>query len=255
MAEQKQQQQQQQQKMTKAQVDADVARMLAEADKFAAEANYARAEANKVNVDAAFSHENTLHMQTLRHGQEAQTRQILRLEQEQLAHARFHNIYHFTAPVGPTAVANCMMQLDIWHRAAERSDIEIIFSSPGGSVIDGMMLFDYIKQMEAAGHDITTSSLGYAASMAGILLQAGTKRYMGRESYLLLHQIGFETSGSYGQVEDEVKFMSKIQERILDIFASRSKMTRAEIKKGWERKDWWLDSNEALASGFIDDIK
>jgi ATP-dependent protease ClpP protease subunit len=92
--------------------------------------------------------------------------------------------------------------------------------------------------------------------MAGILLQAGDIRVMGKESYLLIHQVRSGIRGTYGEIKDEVALIEKLQDRILDIFASRSStMTRDEIKKNWERRDWWLDSTAALDAGFVDETR
>lgn len=91
--------------------------------------------------------------------------------------------------------------------------------------------------------------------MAGILLQAGDIRVMGRESWLMLHEAAFGAQGKVGEVEDTVEWVKKIQERILNIFAQHSSLSRAQIKRRWTRKDWWIDSDEALRLGFVDEIR
>src|SRR5574341_658348 len=117
-----------------------------------------------------------------------------------------------------------------------------------------MALWDFLLELRQRGHKLTTVARGYAASMAGILLQAGDERVIGPESWLLIHEASFGVVGSYGEVEDRVEWVKKIQARILDIFASRSKLSRSQIKRRWHRKDWWLDSDEALKLGFVDRI-
>lgn len=244
---------------TPEEIAANVERIKAETEKFRAEAAEAASSAKKHVTEEKMGLENALHIQTMRLAQEVQTRQILRQEQEQLAHPRFHNTYHYTQQVDSRTIRDCMAQMDIWHHQDPTSDMRIIFTSPGGSVIDGMALFDYIRAMHDQGHRIITGTLGYAASMAGILLQAGDERLMGPEAYLLIHQISFGAQGSYGEVNDTVKWVEKIQNRVLDIFAARAKqsgakITRSEIEKKWKRTDWWLDSGEALKCGFVDKV-
>jgi ATP-dependent protease ClpP protease subunit len=78
---------------------------------------------------------------------------------------------------------------------------------------------------------------------------------MGHESYILIHEVSFGAGGKIGEVEDEVAFVKKIQSRVLDIFASRSKLSKATIARKWRRKDWWLDSTEALKAGFVDELR
>lgn len=172
-----------------------------------------------------------------------------------------HKVYFFSDEVSAKSVKQTMDRLSYWHRTFPGCDIEIVFNSPGGDVVDGMALFDYIQVLRRQGHTVTTTTLGMAASMAGILLQAGDTRKMGKEAWVLIHEASFGAVGSYGEVEDRVKWVEKVQERILDIFAERAKdsgavapMSRAQIKKNWHRKDWWLSSDDCLKYGFVDEV-
>jgi len=118
-----------------------------------------------------------------------------------------------------------------------------------------MALFDHIVTMRANGWHVTTTARGYAASMAGILLQAGDVRTMGRQSYLLIHEVQAAAMGTMGEIEDEVEFLKKIQNRILSIFAERSRLTVPQLRRRWKRKNWWLDSDEALKLGIVDEVR
>lgn len=173
----------------------------------------------------------------------------------ELAEHRYHHVYLFKGAVSSETATRCMDQLTQWMRNDPGCAIEIVFNSPGGSVIDGMALWDHIQLVRSAGHHVTTSSVGMAASMAGILLQAGDVRIMGKESWLLIHEGSFGAMGSVGEVEDTVEWVKKIGDRIADIFASRSKMSKAAIKRKWHRKDWWISSDEALKLGFVDELR
>ena len=118
-----------------------------------------------------------------------------------------------------------------------------------------MAFFDYLQDLKANGHKLTTVAQGMAASMAGILLQAGDVRVIGHESYLLIHQVQAGMMGSFGDLQDRMKWLEIVQDRILDIFATRSKMPRAKIKVNWTRTDWWIDSAKALEYGFVDEVR
>ena len=148
-----------------------------------------------------------------------------------------------------------MSTLTGWHRRDDKSDIEIIFSSPGGSIIDGFELFDFLQDLRNKGHKVTTGSLGMAASMAGILLQAGDVRWIGHQSWMMIHRAAFGAIGKTYEVEDEVRLVKRIEERILDIFTSRSELTKVKIKRSWARKDWWIDADEAVKLGLVDEIR
>lgn len=172
-----------------------------------------------------------------------------------LAGNRFHQIYVFADAVDPGSVRQCMAQLDVWDRNNPGCDVEIRFTSPGGSVVDGLALWDYLQVFRRNGHKLTTSAYGMAASMAGILLQAGDVRVMGQESWLMIHEASFGAQGKIGVVMDTVDWVKRVQDRILDIFAARSNKSRSYIKRNWLRKDWWLSSDEALRDGFIDEVR
>lgn len=178
-----------------------------------------------------------------------------RKEKSELAKDQHHHVYLFDESVGASSVKKCITTLSEWDRLDPTCDIEIVFDSPGGSVIDGMHLWDFLSMIKSRGHKLTTVALGMAASMAGILLQAGDVRVLGRESYLLIHEVSFGAGGKIGEVEDEVAFVKKIQGRVLDIFAARSHLSRTKIASNWRRRDWWLDSSEAIKCGFVDELR
>lgn len=164
-------------------------------------------------------------------------------------------IYSFTTAVGRESSEYCMNTIGQWYREKPEKEIEIVFNSPGGSVIDGLALFDFIKELQNAGAVINTVSLGYAASMAGVLLQAGSKRTMGRHAFLLIHEISSGAIGNINKLEDEVKFCKRIQDQLLDILAERASLSKRQISSKWKRQDWWLDATEALELGFCDEIR
>ena len=227
---------------------AEAARHRAEAAKFEAQAEWHRLEGAKAEAEAAL-------FRTQTETEQIALRREQRREKAELAKDAHHHVYVFGNAVGADSVRKCIEQLTEWMRCSPGCDIELVFDSPGGSVIDGMHLWDFLSLVKSKGHQLTTVALGMAASMAGILLQAGDLRVLGRESYLLIHEVSFGAGGKIGEVEDEVAFVRKIQSRVLDIFAARSNLTRRQIENRWRRKDWWLDSTEALKLGFVDSVR
>lgn len=165
-----------------------------------------------------------------------------------------HRILHFWWEVNSASCAQTVGTLGEWSRETPGCDITVMFNSPGGAITHGLALYDFIIQLRNRGHKITTEVQGQAASMAGVLLQAGDVRRMGRTAYLLLHEASFVTFGKVGDVEDQVAYVKRLQERLLSILAERSTMTKAQIRNRWKKTDYWLDAAEALAGGFIDEI-
>ena len=188
-------------------------------------------------------------------GAHVELRALQRAEKLELSKDKYHHLYQFYTEVNDLSVDGCMEMLSYWSRTEPGCAMEIVFNSPGGSVLAGLALFDFIRALRSEGHHVTTHTLGYAASMAGILLQAGDKRVMGQEAWVLIHEISFGAVGKIGEIEDTTEWVKKMQKRILNIFAERSKLTVAQIEKKWKRTDWWLSSDECLKAGLIDEIR
>ncbi len=175
--------------------------------------------------------------------------------QEELAAHKYHHVYLFDKQVDEASVKACIQQLTTWERTSDGPiTVELVIDSPGGSVFDGFHLIDYIQRLHSAGHTVDTTAYGMAASMAGVLLQVGKTRRMGANALLLIHEAQFAAMGSLGDVEDRVKMVEIMHNRILELFASRSKMSKAAIKSRWRRRDWWLSAQDSLRNGFVDEV-
>jgi len=178
----------------------------------------------------------------------------LRSEAEESSYAEYANVYHFLSDVNRMTVKECIETLDRWKRRDPKNTITLIFNSPGGSVIDGLALYDEILSMRESGHKIITKARGMAASMGGVLLQAGDERLIGKNAHMLIHEVSSIEMGKLTEIEDEVKFLNKLQDRLLDILAERATISKANIKKRWKRQDWWLSAQECIDLGFADRI-
>ena len=239
-----------------AEISASTTALLAEARQANAEADLAEAETLRATNEA------------VRAGLFAESEKCT-LAERKVQHAAamsgdvHHQVYRYTAAVDEETVADCMAHLTLWHRSKPACDMEIVFTSPGGDVIAGLALFDYIQSLKRQEHKIITKTYGMAASMAGILLQAGTERVSGKEAWVLIHEGSFRAGGDVGKVEDMVNWVKRIGERIVDIFATRAAASTGKpvkgitefIRKNWNRKDWWLSSDEMLKHGFIDRVE
>lgn len=223
----------------------------AEVRKLAAEALKAEREAEQLEIGLTIGN--------------LERKALVRAHEEADAADKYNHVYHFNTGVDSASVDACIKRLNIWRRTGAQ-EIEIIFSSPGGSVVDGLLLYDHIQILRREGIRIVTGSLGMAASMAGILLQAGDHRWIGKEAWVLIHQVQAGMMGTFGQMEDRIKWLDRIQERILDIFAARaaqagkkgtatSPLDRETLANNWQRKDWWLSSDECLAGGIVDEVR
>ena len=223
----------------------------------------------EVKADLRIKEAEVLNHQAAIRKQDAETRKLLAeagkeeieyqkayiVRQKELTSDEENHLYRFNKDVNSNSVQACMSKLTQWHRLDPKCHMELIFSSPGGSIIDGFELFDFIQEMRSQGHKVITGSLGMAASMAGILLQAGDVRWIGHQAWMMIHRAAFGAIGKTYEIEDEVKLVKRIEERCLDIFVSRSKLSKQKIKRNWDRKDWWIDADECLEWGLVDEIR
>ncbi len=212
------------------------------------------AEAEAFKATAAKEHADARRLDAVAEQVEIELARNVEKREFELAANTNHLVYVFNGEVATASVNACIDQLVRWHRTRPAEDIEIIFNSPGGSVVAGLALWDVIQDIKR-DHNVTTVAYGMAASMAGILLQAGHERIMGAESWLMIHEASFGAAGKIGEVEDTVEWIKMVQKRILRIFASRSHLSERQLENKWKRKDFWISSDYALELGLIDSIR
>ena len=227
-------------------VDAKILKYQAEAETLKAlaltradEASFFRAQARKVGAEADLT--------------ELSYTQLQRDHDRENLDNDENRILDFTHAVTESTTETAMRQLARWRRES-KEPITLRFTSPGGNVISGLALFDYIQSVRADGIHVTTCTLGMAASMASILLQAGDVRVIGEHAHVLIHEVSASTGGKIGEMEDDTKFYHALNKRLFGILAARSKMGVGAIESRAKRRDWWLDSTEVMRKGFADRI-
>lgn len=195
---------------------------------------------------------------------DAAVREIRRAESERLERLTllsdfYQNHYLFEGQVNQKTVSSALNTLHAWHRRDDTSDWNITVDSPGGSITDGMHLFDTIVGYSRRGggtHKITMTVRGMAASMGGIILQAADERVIGPNATILVHQLSAGAMGSLGELKDQMKRFDLLTEQIIQVFLDRAegKIDRETFVNGWERTDWWLSAREAVNLGMADRI-
>ena len=131
-------------------------------------------------------------------------------------------------------------------------DIQIYFNSPGGSVHAGLGIYDTMQYINC---DIATICTGMAASMAAVLMTAGTKgkRSALRHSRIMIHQPMGGAQGAASDIQIVAKEIAKLQKELYQIIADHSGQTIEKVEQDSDR-DYWMTSQEALDYGMIDDI-
>lgn len=186
---------------------------------------------------------------------EMQRDQMKRNEENAKADASEHLIYTFYDAVDETSIKPAMADIGKWARRFPGESITIVLNSPGGSVLDGLALYDFLRHLSAKGHFITVKVYGMAASMGGILLQAGDKRIVGPEAEVLIHEVSSGTRGKVSVQQDSLDFSKRLWDKLAKILAKKSKMTKTQIMRKAHKFDWWLTAKEAVQLGFADEVE
>lgn len=157
-----------------------------------------------------------------------------------------------TGEPSPNTAENLKKQL----REISANKIIVNINSPGGDVNDGLMIMDLLQAKDA---NVITNLQGFSASSASIIAMAGTKRRMSENAFLLVHRIMFGLMGFYNQnsMKEFAADMETLDARLVKIYEKRANISAEEIEalldegNGYGR---WMDAEEALKYGFIDEI-
>lgn len=133
-----------------------------------------------------------------------------------------------------------------------KKDIKLYINSPGGSVYDGLAIYDTIQFITP---DVQTIGIGLQASMGAFLLSSGTKgkRYALPNSRIMIHQ---PSSGTQGKISDQEITLREgiyLKKRLNEILAKNTGKKLATIEKDVDR-DFWMSADEAKAYGIVDDV-
>lgn len=131
-------------------------------------------------------------------------------------------------------------------------DISMYINSPGGSVTDGLAIMDTMNFVKS---DIQTIATGMAASMASVLLSAGTKgkRFALPNSTVLIHQPLGGAQGQQTEIEIAAQEILKTRKRLNHILADNSGQTFEKLQRDTDR-DNYMTAQEAKDYGLIDEI-
>lgn len=131
-------------------------------------------------------------------------------------------------------------------------DIHLYINSPGGSVSAGMAIYDTMQYIKP---DVSTICMGMAASMASVLLAAGTKgkRFTLPYARVMIHQPLGGAQGQATEIEIHAREILRIRDEMNGIMAKHTGQPKEKIQIDTER-DYYLTATEAKAYGLVDEI-
>lgn len=153
-----------------------------------------------------------------------------------------------TPPMANSVVA----QLLFLASQDDKRPIKLYINSPGGSVTDGLAIYDTMQHVKVP---VSTICVGFAASMGAILLAGGTKghRYALPNAEIMIHQVAGGTEGQASDIKIKAEQIIKIKERLNKILSKATGQPFAKIENDTDR-DFHMSAEEAVKYGIIDKI-
>jgi len=128
--------------------------------------------------------------------------------------------------------------------------IHLHIHSPGGSVFAGLSIADTVRSCKTA---VYTYVDGSAASAATLISVCGKKRYISKNSFMLVHQPQLEWAGKYDDFMDEVENQQKMYEKIRGVYLEKTKMDEEKLDELLNH-ELWLDAEKCVELGLVDTI-
>ena len=154
--------------------------------------------------------------------------------------------------VNSTTASLVVAQLLYLEGQDPNKDISLYINSPGGSVTDGMAIYDTMQYIKC---DVSTICMGMAASMGAFLLAAGTKgkRYALPNADIMIHQPSGGAQGQATDIEIHTQHILHTKQKLNEILAKNTGQPLETIKADTER-DNFMTAQQALEYGLIDKV-
>jgi ATP-dependent Clp protease protease subunit len=133
----------------------------------------------------------------------------------------------------------------------EITDLEIYINSPGGSVFDGLAIYNTLKRHAA---NKTVYIDGLAASAASFIAMAADSIVMPKNAYLMIHNASIMAYGNANDFKKAIDLLNKADATIRDIYQEKTKMSITEITQLMDAETW-MTGEDAYLYGFIDEIE
>ena len=155
-------------------------------------------------------------------------------------------------PINDEVANNVMAQLIFLEYENPEKDITLYINSPGGYVSAGLAIYDTMQHVRP---NIATICIGNCASMAAVLLAAGTKgkRYALPHSRIMLHQPSGAATGQSTDIQITAKEIIRTKDTLAEIVAKHTGKSIDEVREKTDR-DFYMGPEEAKLFGVIDDV-
>jgi ATP-dependent Clp protease protease subunit len=128
--------------------------------------------------------------------------------------------------------------------------IHVRINSPGGSVFDGIAIYNALREHPA---HVVTHIDSLAASIASVIALAGDEVKIAKNAYMMIHDPWTVTIGNAEQLRKDAGLLDKFSQTILDVYAARSSEKPDDLKQ-LMHDETWLTADEALDMGLVDEV-
>jgi ATP-dependent Clp protease protease subunit len=147
-----------------------------------------------------------------------------------------------------TAVSATKFADELKKLPASIKEIHLRVNSPGGSVFDGMTIYEKIKSERAKGKKVIAYIDGLAASIASVIIQAADEIVIGDGAMVMIHKPLVGVFGNSTELDRMITLLDKIEEQMITIYAKKTGMSRLEISNALAAETWYT-ADEAIESG------
>jgi ATP-dependent Clp protease protease subunit len=155
-------------------------------------------------------------------------------------------------PIDDYVANSVIAQMLLLQMEDPKKDIQLYINSPGGSITDGMAIYDTMRFLSC---DVKTYCMGQAASMATVLLAAGTrgKRFALPHSRVMIHQPSGGATGQTSDISIAAREILRWRKTLNEVLAEHSGQAADKIEKDSDR-DYYMDAREAKEYGIVDTV-
>lgn len=155
-------------------------------------------------------------------------------------------------PIDDTIANLVIAQLLFLEMEDPKKDINVYINSPGGVVTGGMAIYDTVNLLSC---DVVTYCVGMAASMATVLLAAGTrgKRYALPNSRVMIHQPSGGAGGQTSDITIAAREINRWKQTLNQVLAKHTGKTPEQVEKDSDR-DYYMTAEEAKDYGIVDNV-
>lgn len=139
---------------------------------------------------------------------------------------------------------------DVINELDGAEDIMLHINSGGGMVFDGLAIYNALKNHKG---EVTAVIEGLSASISSVIMLGADKVVMANNSFIMIHNPKMGVFGEATDIEAKLELMNKTKDQIIDIYNAKTGIDKEELSNMMD-KETWLNANEALEMGFVDEL-